>query len=68
MMEIVMAVCLIDSPYACKRERLPFEQPAITTSLCSMFAQTEMARWIGENPNWTVRRWTCSSNARFANL
>jgi hypothetical protein len=31
-----------------------------------MYGQMELAKWTGENPNWTIRKFSCGRAGRFA--
>jgi hypothetical protein len=59
MIELVVAVCMIDAPSRCKDIHLNFEGETVTPMQCMMSGQYEMARWAGENPNWAIKAWKC---------
>lgn len=60
MIELVIAVCLIDAPDRCKDVHLTFEGDHVTPQQCMMNGQIEIAKWVGEHPKWQVKRWGCS--------
>ncbi len=59
MYELVLWVCLMAAPDICNEKRLPFQAP---TSLmdCMWQGQTQMVRWLDENPQWHLKRWRCA--------
>lgn len=61
MIEIAMVVCLLADPAKCKDVHLSFasEGAAVTPQQCMLNGQTEMAKWLEGNPNWTIQRWRC---------
>jgi hypothetical protein len=68
MIELVVAVCMIDQPSRCKDVKLNFENAGMTASQCVMTGQIEMAKWIGEHPNWVIRKWHCGVAGASADL
>ncbi len=52
MIELVVAVCMIDQPSQCKDVYLNFAAESVTPQQCMMNGQLEMAKWVGEHPNW----------------
>jgi len=80
MIELVVAVCLIDQPSQCKDVYLNFEGPGIseganisqgasvTPQQCMMNGQMEMAKWIGEHPNWQIKKWRCGIAGQMAKI
>ncbi|MGQ0456539.1 MAG: hypothetical protein ACT4OU_05700 [Hyphomicrobium sp.] len=68
MIELVVAVCMIDQPSRCKDVHLNFEADSVTTQQCMMFGQIEMAKWIGEHPNWIIQRWVCQPAGQVAKI
>jgi len=57
MIELVVAVCLIDQPSQCKDVYLNFEADHVTPQQCMMYGQVEMAKWVGEHPNYVIKKW-----------
>ncbi len=68
MIELVVAVCLIDAPSRCKDVKLNFEADSVSPQQCVMYGQFEMAKWIGEHPNWVIQRWTCQPAGQVAKI
>ncbi len=68
MIELVMAVCMIDQPSRCKDVTINFAAENLTVNRCLMSGQLEMAKWIGEHPNWVIRKYTCRQAGEVAKL
>ena len=68
MIELIVAVCMIDQPSRCKDVTLTFEAESITRQQCVMYGQFEMAKWVGEHPNWVIQEWTCQPAGLTAKL
>ena len=68
MIELVVAVCMIDQPSRCKDVTLNFEGETVSTAQCMSTGQIEMAKWIGEHPNWVIQNWHCGKAGEQANL
>ncbi len=68
MIELVVAVCLIDQPSQCKDVHLNFEAQEVTHQQCMTFGQFEMAKWVGEHPNWVIQRWRCGVAGQVAKI
>jgi hypothetical protein len=68
MLELVVAVCLIDNPAQCKDIHLALDAQNVSQRQCVMRGQFQMAQWIGENPDWVIRRWTCGPVGQIAKL
>lgn len=61
MLELVVAVCMIDEPTRCKDVNLALEGVSVRMAAqCMMQGQFRMAEWVGDNPNWQIKRWSCS--------
>ena len=60
-MMLVLFVCLISSPDTCREERLNLSFEEVSSTHCIFGAQPRIAQWSGENPDWRVARWKCSS-------
>ncbi|MBS7544666.1 hypothetical protein [Ancylobacter oerskovii] len=56
-MELIMSICLLASPDACKVETLSLsgEKP----SQCIMEAPAIIAEWVETHPKWKVVKWRC---------
>lgn len=68
MIELVFAVCLINQPSNCKDVTLNFEGESVTPQQCMMNGQLEMAKWVGDHPNWVIRKWSCGIAGQVAKL
>ena len=68
MIELVVAVCMVDKPSHCKDVTLNFEGESISAAQCMSNGQIEMAKWIGEHPNWVIHKWHCGIAGQFAKL
>jgi hypothetical protein len=68
MIELVVAVCMVDEPSRCKDVYLNFEAESVTAQQCMSFGQMEMAKWIGDHPNWTIKKWHCGVAGQIAKI
>ena len=68
MIELIVAVCMVDQPSRCRDVTLNFEGESVSTAQCMMNGQIEMAKWAGEHPNWTIQKWHCGIAGQFAKL
>jgi len=68
MLELLISVCLIDSPTRCKDVALSYAAESLTPFQCMMGAQPEIAKWSDSHPQWAIKRWTCQPAGRFAKL
>jgi hypothetical protein len=68
MLELVLSVCFVASPHHCKDVSLIFAN--VTPAQCNrgFMAQSEMAKWVAEHPNWQIARWRCQEAGKFARL
>ena len=64
--ELLLAVCLIDNPGNCKDVHLTYSAEALTPMQCAMQAQPEIAKWIREHPGWVTKRYTCRAAGQYA--
>jgi hypothetical protein len=64
--ELLVAVCLIDHPSTCKDVSLVYSAEALTPMQSAMKAQPEIAKWISEHPGWVTKRYTCRSPGQYA--
>jgi len=60
---IILAVCLTQTPAICTEVNISVE-PHATGSLqlpfhCARRGQMESQKWIAENLNWRVEKWSC---------
>ena len=68
MIELVVAVCLVDHPSQCKDVYLNFEGSSVTPQQGMMNGQIETAKWIGEHPNWIIKKWRCGIAGQAARI
>lgn len=57
MIELVFVTCLAATPTDCRERSLLYTD--ITSQVCMLGAQVELARWVETHPNWNVGRWSC---------
>lgn len=68
MIEIIVAVCLIDVPFRCKDVRLTYNPESFTPTQCMIFGQTEAAKWLEGNPKWQLKCWSCATPGQVAKI
>jgi hypothetical protein len=68
LIEMLVAVCLIDEPAKCRDVSLTYSRESLTPMQCLMQAQPEIAKWIGEHPRWRVKRFACRVAGSFAKI
>jgi hypothetical protein len=68
MIEIVVAVCLIDDPSRCKDVRLSFIADSVSPMECMMNGQLEAAKWLESHPKWQLKRWSCGIAGQLAKI
>jgi hypothetical protein len=59
MITLIFAVCMVDEPTRCKDVSLVFEGEKVSTAQCFTYGQMEMAKWLGDHPNWIISKWRC---------
>lgn len=59
MISLVFSVCLIEQPGICKDVVNTYDAPGLTIPHCMNGAQRELAKWIGDHPQWRIERWKC---------
>ncbi len=59
MYEVLIVACLISSPGDCKTFEVPLYHYE-TLHQCSVMAQLNAVEWAQQEPNWQIRRFTCS--------
>ncbi len=59
MFELIISVCLINSPQNCKDVHLTYMGQLTTPHQCMNRGQPEMAKWSSYNPGWSIRKWRC---------
>jgi hypothetical protein len=66
MLGLFLSVCLISDPGKCKEEKINMAEE--TTFNQCMGDQVDIAKWIGDHPNFTIQKWTCKPVGQEANL
>ncbi|WP_181708686.1 hypothetical protein [Chthonobacter rhizosphaerae] len=56
--DIVMAICLLNDPSACREQRLQYESYG-SLNECLFEAQFYIAAWKAENAQFDVKTWRC---------
>ena len=64
MLELWLSVCKVNEPDVCREVVL---NSASHYEQC-MMDLASMAKWVGENPQWTIKKWHCSKAGQEANL
>jgi hypothetical protein len=59
MIEIVLAVCMIQQPARCKDVHLTYMAENVTPIQCLRYGQPEIAKWLETNQKWGVMSWKC---------
>jgi len=68
MIELVVAVCMIDQPSQCKDVYLNFEGDSVTPQQCMMNGQIAMAEWAADHPNYVIKKWRCGVAGQMAKI
>jgi len=63
LIEIVITICAVAQPSDCRVKHLQFVYEG-SLSQCAKNAQLEIAKWIGDNPDWFATRWRCEDPQR----
>jgi hypothetical protein len=58
MIDLVLLVCSINDPSACREHHL-YREARGDLMQCMMRAPTEIAKWSDEHPTVQVKRWKC---------
>lgn len=58
-MFIILSVCLLASPNACKQEELHTIAAGGPPMACLVEGQGDVARWADTHPQWRVVSWKC---------
>lgn len=59
MIALVFVVCLHADPQTCRERNLLFADPELTPMTCLMTAQTRLAEWSANHPQWRIGKWQC---------
>jgi hypothetical protein len=58
MIELVMTVCIIAQPAACRDQHMLLDADG-SPMQCMISAAPTIAQWGTEHPQWFIRRWKC---------
>jgi hypothetical protein len=58
LIDIIVTVCFVANPTACEDKHLVFSWQG-SLRQCMMSAQPEIAKWIGDHPDYFTVRWHC---------
>jgi len=57
MIELVLTVCLLSAPTACRDEWPEFAGESLTA--CMTQGQFRAARWVEQHPAYRIAKWRC---------
>ena len=63
-MFVILTVCMLSNPSACKEERVQQsveERPPVS---CIVEGQSTVATWASQHPAWRVDKWKCVPRSR----
>jgi hypothetical protein len=63
MIELVMTVCIVAQPAACRDQHMLLDNDG-TPMQCMLKAPPVIAQWGAEHPQWYVQRWKCQYPGR----
>ncbi|MGB3900472.1 MAG: hypothetical protein WA973_18195 [Mesorhizobium sp.] len=63
MVDLILTVCLVANPGACRDEHLYFESNGQLMN-CMFLAPSEIAKWSQQHPKLKVKRWRCAFPGR----
>ena len=58
MIDLILSVCMLSDPNACKEQHLYYESRG-SLAQCMMLSMPYVAEWAGEHPDWKVASWKC---------
>ena len=58
-MLILMSICLLADPTACREERLSFSFEEASGFACMVRSQEKIAEWQQSHPDYRIDRWKC---------
>lgn len=68
MLELVVSVCLVGDPKKCSDVTLNFDAPNVSARECAIVGQFELAKWIGDHPQFVITKWRCGPAGEVAKL
>lgn len=60
-MLLLLSVCLVADPATCREDRIPMSYESASPFACLRHAQSSLATWQAEHPDWHVARWRCAA-------
>lgn len=60
MIALIIHACLMNDPSVCKDHQVPIFA-ATSPTICALYAPPHFAKWAGENPGWSIKRWRCGA-------
>lgn len=60
-MLLLLSICLIAQPDQCREDRISMSFEARSPFVCLRHAQSTLATWQAEHPEWHVARWRCAA-------
>ena len=66
-MLILLSVCLLSQPSACREERLSFSFEEANAFACMIRSQEKIAEWQQSHQDYRVNRWRCVARAKVSN-
>jgi hypothetical protein len=62
-MDLVLLVCLVSSPQACREEHVLVSYEVTDPRACMAGAVPVIAEWAGDHPDYQVSRWKCGASS-----
>ncbi|MCA8880165.1 MAG: hypothetical protein KDA73_09450 [Rhodobacteraceae bacterium] len=59
-MYLIFAACLLSNPETCRVRSIQIFEP-VSEMTCLMQGQPTLAQWTYDHPEWSVKKWQCSS-------
>ena len=59
-MLLLLSICLIAQPDQCREDRISMSFEARSPFVCLRHAQSTLATWQAEHPDWHVASWRCA--------
>lgn len=58
MLMLIAVFCVVGQPRICQRHTF-FLPPGVAETGCYVAGQFQIAQWLGENPGYTIKTWSC---------
>ncbi len=59
---LYFTACIASAPETCEARRMPLD--VATPRACQHVAQPQLARWVGEHPEYRITGWRCGAPLR----